>query len=269
MTQRFSRRNNLIDPPADIKVRNDAPEELRSILADVAYEAGLGPHSLRAVVCKVLRTAPDPTSWSAYPNVDWEVRCTLQGCAWYHVYDVIEEIQVETINLNLQTGAEYFTKEINAYFGDRGIGWQLNNGRIETRGSEIFEDTVQGALDVLARTGRSTANAELREARLDISRRPEADVTGAIQHAMAAFECVARDITGDAGSTLGKIISANPNLLPKPLDQAIDKAWGYASNNGRHLREDGAPSYEEAQLVLGITSAVCTYLVAKAGELAE
>ena len=150
-----------------------------------------------------------------------------------------------------EPGAEYFTKEINAYFRDRGIGWQLSNGRIETRGSEIFEDTVQGALDVLARTGRSTANAELREARMDISRRPEADVTGAIQHAMAALECVARDITGDAGSTLGKIISDNPNLLPKPLDQAIDKAWGYASNNGRHLREDGAPSYEESPVSAG------------------
>ena len=264
MTQRFSRRNNLIDPPADIKIRNDAPEELRSILVDVAYEAGLVPHSLRAVVCKVLRVAADPNNWSAYPNVDWEVRWALEGCAWYHVCDVIEEIHTESMKRDLEPGADYFENEINAYFGSRGIGWQLSNGRIETRGSEVFEDTVQGALDVLERTGRSTANAELREARLDISRRPEADVTGAIQHAMAALECVARDITGDTGSTLGKIISDNPNLLPKPLDQAIEKAWGYSSNNGRHLREDRAPSYEEAQLVLGIASSVCTYLVAKA-----
>ena len=105
MTQRFSRRNNLIEPIADVKVRNDAPEELRSILVDVAYEAGLGPHSLRGAVCKVLRTAPDPDNWSAYPNVDWEVRWALQSCAWYHVYDVVEEIYAESMKRDLGAGS--------------------------------------------------------------------------------------------------------------------------------------------------------------------
>ena len=68
----------------------------------------------------------------------------------------------------------------------------------------------------------------------------------AIQHAMAALECVAREVTGGLKSTLGRIINDNPELLPAPLDQTIESAWGYASDRARHIREGSVPSYEEA-----------------------
>lgn len=71
---------------------------------------------------------------------------------------------------------------------------------------------------------------------------------------MAALECVARDVTGDPKATLGAIIAAKPVLIPKPLDQAVEKAWGYASQYGRHLVEGGNPSIEEAELIVGISA---------------
>ena len=82
---------------------------------------------------------------------------------------------------------------------------------------------------------------------------------------MAALECVARDITGNSKATLGEVIKKNPTLVPKPLDQSIEKAWGFASEMGRHLREGRVPNYEEAELMVGLCSSFCIYLIKKKG----
>jgi hypothetical protein len=44
---------------------------------------------------------------------------------------------------------------------------------------------------------------------------------------------------------------------------AVEKAWGYASEVGRHLQEGREPSAEEAELVTTVCAAVVTYLVKK------
>jgi hypothetical protein len=93
----------------------------------------------------------------------------------------------------------------------------------------------------LAKAGRTTARDEIHDALTDLSRRPNPDLTGAIQHGMAALECVARDACGDPKATLGDILKRHPDLIPKPLDTAIDKAWGFASEMGRHIREGREP----------------------------
>ena len=259
MTDRFSHRRGLIGTDAEIRVRDDAPRELRSVFVDIAYESGVRPSRLRALVCKVLRVAADPNNWSEFPNVDMEVRDHVDSCEWFHIYDLIEEV-----SRSLPADqANSFGEEINKYFRQRGIGWQLAGGLIEVRGPEHFESAVRETLGLLDGSGRSTAHGELREALRDLSRRPDPDETGAIQHAMAALECVARDISGDHNATLGKIISNHPNLIPKPLDQAVDKAWGYASDKGRHLKEGNPPSYEDAELIVNISGAVCSYLLHK------
>ena len=259
MTDRFSQRRGLIGENTDIRVRDDAPRELRSVVVDIAYESGISPSVLRVLVCKVLRVAADPNNWSEFPNINMEVRDHVDSCDWFHVYDLIEEIYRSLT----PDHASSFGEEINKYFRQRGIGWQLDGGLIEVRGPEHFESAVHKTLDLLEGAGRSTAHSELREALRDLSRRPDPDETGAIQHAMAALECVARDITGDQNATLGKIISNHPNLIPKPLDQAVDKAWGYASDKGRHLKEGSSPSYEDAELIVNMSGAVCSYLLHK------
>jgi hypothetical protein len=97
----------------------------------------------------------------------------------------------------------------------------------------------------------------------DLSKRPTPDITGAIQHAMAALECVARDVTGDQNATLGELIKQNPGLLPKPLDTGVEKIWGYASDQARHVREGKTPDIREAELVVGLAGSLATYLVKK------
>lgn len=103
----------------------------------------------------------------------------------------------------------------------------------------------------------------MHEAVADLSRRPSPDITGAIQHAMASLECVARETCGDPKATLGEIIKRHNELIPPPLDQAISKAWGYASEHARHIREGREPAYAEAELIVGLCASVSTYLSRK------
>lgn len=254
----FSRRHGYVTGDVEISVREDAPLELRGIVVDIAYETGLSPHDVRGTVCHVLRRREDPDNWTAFPNVDGEVRDHLDSCEWYEVYDVIESLAKEAEK------PEKFEREINDYFRRRGIGWQLAEGRVQIRGPEAFERTVKDAGEALSGDDRTTAAQEIHEALKDLSRRPKPDVTGGIQHALAALECVARDVTRDHRATLGAIIKKHPDLLPPPLDAAVDKLWGFASEQGRHLREGREPALEEAELAVHVAAAVAIYLSRKA-----
>jgi hypothetical protein len=159
--------------------------------------------------------------------------------------------------------AEGFAATLNTYFTHAGIGWQLAGRMIVTRGSEAFEATVHAALPVLEAGGLSTSREEIHKALVDLSRRPQADLTGAIQHAMAALECTARTVSGDTKATLGDIVRRHRGLIPKPLDTAVEKAWGYASETGRHLQEGRTPERGEVELIVGIAATIATYLAKK------
>jgi len=156
--------------------------------------------------------------------------------------------------------AKRFQDALNEFFVDEGIGWQMIEGEIVTRGTETFESNVHGAVDALKAAGRVTARDEIHEALIDLSRRPEADLTGAIQHAMAALECVARDVCGDDRATLGEVIKRFPGTIPKPLDESVAKAWGFASETARHIREGRKPERKEVELIVGLAATVATYL---------
>ena len=107
-------------------------------------------------------------------------------------------------------------------------------------------------------SGFQRAANELREALGDISRRPVPDSTGAIQHAMAALEATAREVTGQPNPTLGKLVSRLS--LPPPLDQAVHKLWGYASDRGRHVREQQTIDATEAELIVSVAGSLCAFL---------
>ena len=137
----------------------------------------------------------------------------------------------------------------------------MRDGEIMFRGSDIFAEATEEASRVLTESGRTRAADEILEALRDISRRPEPDVTGAIHHAMAALEATARDITGQPKRTLGQLV---PELdLPQPLDKAIEKLWGYASDRARHVREGQAVDTAEGELLVSVAGAVCIFITKK------
>lgn len=258
----FSKRQGLFYiKEKEITVREDAPEGLRGFIKMAFYDLNKNPSDLRAITSRVLKIAPDSNNWSEYPNIDWEVGQHLGNCEWYLVYDIIEVI-IQKLN---PIDKEKFTNEINEYFITNGIGWKIVNGQIETRGDEVFETAVKTVVSVLDKAQLQTAKTEIREALNDLSRRPNPDITGAIQHSLACLECVSREFTGDKRSTLGDLMKKFPGVIPSPLDQAVTKIWGFTSEQGRHLREGQEPEYLEAELVVEVTSAIATYLGKKLG----
>lgn len=240
----------------EITVREDAPNGLRLFIPVAFYELKKDPSDLRAIVCRILRVAPDTNNWSEYPNINEEVNQLLEDCDWFVVYDIIETI----INKLSPNEKEQFSNEINEYFLANGIGWKITNGQIETRGDELFETSIKTVVEVLEKAKLKTAKTEIREAINDLSRRPNPDITGAIQHSLACLECVTREFTGDTKSTLGDLMKKFPGAIPTPLDQAVTKIWGFTSEQGRHLKEGNVPEYLEAELVVEVTAAISTYL---------
>ncbi len=261
MTERFSERYGHGDTAKDIVVRQDAPQELREAVVAIGYETCKDdPKWMRGVVCRALRKLPNPGNWSINA-IQEEIYDEIHYCEWYQVYDIIEAIEKEAREVvSPQDRPTQFATELNRYFVNHGIGWQLRDGEIYARGDDAFEFIRQIVDETLRDKGLDTSRTEFREAIRSLSLRPKEDVTGAIQHAMAGLECLAREVAGNPTLNLRQIIKKNPKMIPPPLDDSVLKAWGYSSERGRHLREGRTPDLAEATLVVSISSAVCMYL---------
>ncbi len=273
----FSKRNKYAQPP-EISVREELPPKLRRPIADIAARR-VGPKPLRQIVEQVLdRYGLNPQQsqtavWaSMFANVDTDLiaaRERIDACPWFRVYDIIEAVHR---NLARQQGAiqtegtpraTLFEREINTYFVEAGIGWQLVNGEIVTRGNEAFEGTIKTAVAVLKEDAKPTAAGHLQFAISALSARPMADTTGAVVHATSAVECVLGEIAGQP-MTLGKYLDKKPALFHPALKKGLDGIYGYASDEGaRHGKEGTEPAREEAEFAVAVCAAVCTLLTRK------
>ncbi|GAB2954581.1 hypothetical protein GCM10027048_20050 [Hymenobacter coalescens] len=252
----FSQRYSYNRPNQEILIREDAPKGLREFVVELAYGTGYHEPDLLDVICATLhRRKSDLVIW--LPDYRKEVIKFIKSCSWNKVYDIIEALYKSS------TQPEAFAEEINSFFFSNGIGWQLEDGHIKHRGDEGFESQLRQAEQVLTAANLPTARTQIHEAINDLSRMPKADVTGAIQHALACLECVARESVGGSKETLGALIKKNKGIVPPPLDSVIEKVWGFSSEQGRHLVEGGEPSFEEAELLVGLSASLSTYLARK------
>ena len=258
MSQRFCDRHGYQAPEKDISVRENAPRTLREAISQLAIQAGMTYTNLRGVVCAELLVQPDPENWTEEPNIRDEVFLHLSRCHWSKIYDISEAIYTALSTSWDDDLAETFSDRLNQFFREQGIGWHMERGNVEYRGSGSFTQSVKKGREALSSTDRSRAATELGEAVRDISRRPQPDITGAIHHAMAALEATARDVTGQPKPTLGKLVGSLK--LRPPLDIAVEKLWGDASDGARHVREGPAPSIADAELIVGVSGAICAYL---------
>lgn len=259
--EQFSRRHGFSAKPTEIRIRNDAPPNVRgALLMILEGELQLRPNTIRDWLCTVLRELPDQNNWSEYPNIWQECQNLMYGAPWYRVYDFVEAVYVRLANSQEAGRAEQWANAVNEYFVENGVGWRLVNGQLESRGQEAFETAVDSARQALDEATLGTAKQEIHEALRDLSRRPEPDLTGAVQHAMAALECTARQATNDPRATLGEILRRHPDIVPRPLDESLSRMWGYASEMARHIREGRTPGRPDAELVVTVAAAVCTYL---------
>lgn len=192
----------------------------------------------------------------------------LLTCPWFRVYDVIEDIFGQLVLYHeTDPDSQYprsvpFQRAINDYFKHVGIGWQLVEGKIVTRGDEVFEDTVKTAVAVLEEDAKPTAARHLHLAISALSTRPQADTSGAVTHATSAVECVLGEITGQK-TTLGKYLDMKPTLFHPALKKGLDLIYGYASDEARHGKEGTEPVREDAEFAVAVCAAICKLLTQK------
>lgn len=252
----FSRRYGYSAPEAAISIREDAPDFVRSAVVSLARGFGLSPDTLRSEICAGLLRTPDRNNWSP-DNVSREVEFLIEDAPWYRVYDIAERLHDFVERLSWGSG-ERFAVQLNEVFRETGVGYEMKEGRIVGRGSLVFREATEEAIRIMTVAKKPTAAEQMRQALADITRRPP-DITGAVQHGIAALECTARDVSGQPSANLSQTLSTLN--LPKPLDQAVDKLWSFASQRGRHISEGRDPNFEEAELVVTISSAVSVYLL--------
>lgn len=258
----FSARQNYQPEDKPITIREDAPRELREAILILAKDLEMSLHDMLDVICDVLLVSPDPQNWMPSYAKE-EVNDRMNKAPWYKVYDIAESYYAKFVSDNSEAAIE-FERRLNDFFLEEGIGWELRNGKIIYRGSEVFAYSTHNIPQALKKVGFQLAANEMREALSDISRHPNPDITGAIQHAMAALETTAREVAGDRKQRLGQL-SSRLNL-PSPLDEVIKKLWGYASNRGRHIREGQNIDYAEAELVVTIAGSLCGFFAQRKSE---
>lgn len=259
MKERFSKRIGLQTMAAEITIRYDAPEDFRKYLFFVLLNYDLGLKRIREIVCIATKQAPDSNQWGENDFMKSEIEEKITNCPWPYVYDLIELFYDKLNNSDKSS----FSDTINEYFLIHGIGWKLYEGSIEYRGEKLFENDLILAQEALKEHQLNDSNREIDEAIKDMSRKPDPDTTGAIQHSLAALECVCREISGDEKDTLGDIIKKHPDLVPSPLNVAISKIWGFSSEQGRHIREGRCPKLDEAELLVHLSASICLYLSKK------
>lgn len=256
---RFSLRHGFDAGGTAVEPRHEASHELRGVVVDIFYECCAGPPDLAYVVRKTLRLRAPEHTWN-----DHEIRQLIDRCQWFEVYDLIEAMHRALCERDARYRSSYaprFQREVNDYFVRRSIGWFLADGILEARASRSFERAFDNAKATLNERGFSAARRELAESMRDLSRRPTPDLTGSVQHAAAALECVARELTGDRNLTLGQILARHRSLVPAPLNTAVEKLWGFVSERGRHMREDREElSAQDAELVIHVIAALVAYL---------
>ncbi len=253
----FSVRHGI--QPERNPVAHEAPEELRYFLLKYFKKKFSFPWACAELLEDFLRSPGlamrfanphDPQGWPKFYRF-------IEDFDWWQVYDFIEFCYTSAVIPNRPEFAFLFNEE----FSRENIPYRFDSsGEIVYKGSEAFEVAVATAESELNATGRTTARDAIHKALKALSVRPIADVTGAVQHAVAGLECVANDVCGETGETLGQIVKKHPDKFPPPLGEAVGKFYGFASQKGRHILEGCEPDLKEAELVVGIAATVATYL---------
>ncbi len=259
-TMTFSRRHGFRAESIPIVIRNDAPPGLRHAILVIARNHKMSPTTLREIVCGALLVAPNPENWGE-GNVYNEAVELITYCPWFRAYDVAEAIYALWASIGMEFDANQYQDDLNDYFQEYGIGWQMTKGIIEFRGPSELESTISAATEVIESAGLSEAPRFLKKARMCLSQRPEPNTEDVVSNAMKALEAVARYVSHQDTATLGDIIKSHRDLFRAPLDKAVTSAWGFASEEARHGREGQKVEVHEAELIVGLAASISAYLL--------
>lgn len=251
--QSFSVRNGFASPRVE---REAVPVAFRHAVAATLKQAIMLSDTVIAIVqrCAAVPRAPGFL-------IDQVVLPMIEACEWWRVFDIAEAGWHEAAAQPLGAPrAEGLERAVNEACAANGLGWRMERGEFRFSRDDEENRRRDDALDALGASGARTAAEELVLAYAGLSKRPAADTTGAVQHAGAALETFARQISGEPDLVFGRIISKHPHLVPEEYRAVAKTTWGAISENGRHLQDNRAPSLADAGLLVGLTSVLIAYM---------
>ncbi|HUU08429.1 MAG TPA: hypothetical protein VMW61_02790, partial [Dehalococcoidales bacterium] len=156
----------------------------------------------------------------------------------------------------------------NTLFREEQLGFELRDGKIEKVGSGFIDAKVKEARYLLKEPEFKGADEHFEKAIKALNTRPKPDVENCVKDAVAAIESVGRIIVGDEKALLDDIIKdmAEKGIIPKPLDQTIQKIYAYRGGQpgvAHGLVGASKVTVDEAEFVLAMSAAIIIYLVKK------
>ena len=121
-------------------------------------------HDMRGIICRVLLVRPDPSN-RLPPHVWNEVKSLMDGARRDKVYDIAESFYANLLSDNPHAAIE-FERQLNEFFLEKGIGWELRNGQITDRDSE----------DIANGTNETPMNLEIIGSRRAVNEMGEAPI---------------------------------------------------------------------------------------------
>jgi hypothetical protein len=146
----------------EITVHEDAPEQLRKIIPEIAVKAGWDYDDLFDIGSRIGKKSWElPTPREAHTASRIQLQRFIFQWEWYQVYDFIEILFAAMADWQVLGSPEKdFEQMLNDYFRHAGVGWQLQEGKIISRGSEPFEATIRKTISSLTETRLHTAQRE-------------------------------------------------------------------------------------------------------------
>jgi hypothetical protein len=264
----FSKRYGL-RPTPDGLVSGDVPERARIGLYHIIEEffgERHGAHflDLYRQICVALRIRRDRDvyeEWSASRTIEE----LIMGCEWLQIYDVCE---VACASLKVEGFRTKFYAEVNQLFTEEQLGFEFRNGLVEKIGVGFIDAQIKEARYLLKEPEFKGADEHFEKALKAVNIRPNPDVENCVKDAVSAIESVGRILVNDEKPLLSDIIRdmAKRGIIPKPLDEAIQKVYAYRGNQpgvAHGLVGDSKVTVDEAEFVLAMSAAIIIYLVNK------
>lgn len=218
---------------------------------------------LYKAICTALRIPIDRSVLHEY-DASMAIEMLIMGCDWWEFYDICEVLWTP---LDYRNRKEY-SAQVNALFGEEKLGFELTDGRVEKRGAGFIDAQVRETRYLLKEPEFKGADEHFEKAIRAINTRPRPDVENCVKDAVAACESVGRIIAKDDKALLSDIIKdmAENGVIPRPLDQVIQKLYAYRGDQpgvSHGLVGTSKVTVDEAEFVLAVSAGIIIYLVKK------
>ena len=263
----FSKRYGL-RPTSEGLMYEDVPESARIGLYHVVEQFFHHEHrnlylELYKGLCVALRI-PRERALGDY-QASLAIEKLINACEWWQFYDVCE---VMWTALESDWDRDEFSTQVNTLFREERLGFEFREGRVEKVGSGFVDAQVKEARYLLKEPEFKGADKQFEKAIKHLNVRPNPDVENCVKDAVGAIESVGRIIVNDEKALLSDIIKdmAGKEVIPKPLDQTIQKIYAYRGDQpgvAHGAVGTSKVTIDEAEFVLAMSAAIIIYLVKK------